>query len=257
METRSCDVAVIGAGTAGLTARRGAVKQGADVVMIESGPYGTMCARVGCMPSKLLVAAADVAHEVAGADRFGIRVPGGLHVDGSAVLERVRRERDRFVGFVVESTEAIVEDQRLRGHARMVGPTTLEVGDHTRVEAKAVVIASGSRPQIPSSLEHLADDVLVNDDVFELKDLPESLAVVGTGLVGLELGQAMHRLGVRTSFFSHSDGLLASKRSGGESERSLSSGSRIRSSPQHRDRGEEGRCGRLQRELENGWGRTC
>ena len=77
METRKVDVAVIGAGTAGLVARREAEKQGARTLMVESGPYGTMCARVGCMPSKLLIAAADAAHEVASAGRFGVRVPEG------------------------------------------------------------------------------------------------------------------------------------------------------------------------------------
>ena len=73
MQIRKVDVAVIGSGTAGLNARRQVEKEGRSVVMIESGPYGTMCARVGCMPSKLLIAAADAAHEVAGAGYFGIR----------------------------------------------------------------------------------------------------------------------------------------------------------------------------------------
>jgi dihydrolipoamide dehydrogenase len=204
MEIRSVDVAVIGAGTAGMVAYRTAAQTGARVAMIEGGPYGTTCARVGCMPSKLLIAAADAAHEVAGAGRFGVRVPDGVRVDGGAVLERVRRERDRFVGFVLDGVEGIPADRRLRGWARFVGPTTLEVDDHTRVEARAVVIASGSRPRIPPSLAALREHVLVNDDIFELRELPASLAVVGTGVIGLEIGQAMHRLGVRTSFFSHS-----------------------------------------------------
>src|ERR1700690_687053 len=100
MKTQHVDVAVIGAGTAGLAARREAARLGAAGVLIEGGPYGTTCARVGCMPSKLLIAAAEASHQVAGAGRFGIRVPDGVRVDGRAVLERVRRERDRFVGFV-------------------------------------------------------------------------------------------------------------------------------------------------------------
>lgn len=204
MNTRRADVAVIGAGTAGLSARREAAKAGARVVMIESGPYGTTCARVGCMPSKLLIAAADVAHEIGGAARFGIDVPGGARIVGHRVLERVRRERDRFVGFVLEATERIPSEQRIRGHARFVGPTALQIDDHTRVDAKAVVIASGSSPVVPSFLHPVRDRVLFNDHVFELEELPESIAVVGTGIIGLELGQALHRLGVRTAFFSHS-----------------------------------------------------
>jgi dihydrolipoamide dehydrogenase len=204
MKVRQVDVAVIGAGTAGLNARREAEKRGAQALLIESGPYGTTCARVGCMPSKLLIAAADVAHEIARAPQFGIHVTGPARIDGRAVLERVRRERDRFVGFVVESTESVPEELRLRGRARFVAPTTLEVDDHTRVEARAVVIAAGSSPTIPPALEGIRDELLTNENVFDLEDLPESVAIVGTGVIALELGQALHRLGVRTVIFGRS-----------------------------------------------------
>ena len=206
MDELKVDVAVIGAGTAGLGARRAAVREGASVVMIEDGPYGTTCARVGCMPSKLLIAAGDAAHDIDHAELFGLRA-ASYKVDGRAVLERVRRERDRFVGFVLESVEEIPADQKLRGRARFLASDLLQVDDHTRVRAKAVVIASGSRPFIPQPLRVLEDRLLVNDSVFELEDLPQSVAVVGTGIIGLELGQAMSRLGVRTSFFSHSQRL--------------------------------------------------
>jgi dihydrolipoamide dehydrogenase len=203
VETRTVDVAVIGAGTAGLNARREAEKAGAEAVLIESGPYGTTCARVGCMPSKLLIAAAEAAHDVARAVRFGIELPGPARVNGRAVLERVRHERDGFVGYVVESTQALPERLRLRGEARFLAPTLLEVGGHTRLSARAVVIASGSAPTVPPFLEAVGD-LLTNDNVFELEELPESVAVVGTGVIALELGQALHRLGVRTAIFGRS-----------------------------------------------------
>jgi len=204
MDVRQVDVAVIGAGSAGLNARREAEAQGASVVLIESGPYGTMCARVGCMPSKLLISAADVAHEIRHAEPFGIDVEAP-RIDGRRVMERVRRERDRFAGFVVRDTEALPAEQRLIGHARFLAPTTLEVDDHTRVEAKAVVIATGSSPSIPAELEPVRERVLVNDDVFDFEDLPASVAVVGTGIIGLELGQALQRLGVRVKLFARRD----------------------------------------------------
>ena len=206
MKQRRVDVAVIGAGTAGLVARRAAEKRGAKVVMIEDGPYGTMCARVGCMPSKLLIAAADLAHDIDRSEIFGVRA-SAVEVDGAAVLRRVRRERDRFVDFVVDSVDALPEEQKIHGRARFLSPTVLEIDDHTRLETKAVVIATGSSPWIPDSLAAVRDRVLVNDDVFELEVLPASAAVVGTGVIGLELGQALSRLGVRVSFFSHTDGL--------------------------------------------------
>jgi dihydrolipoamide dehydrogenase len=207
METRRVDVAIIGAGTAGLNARKEAERAGKSWVLIESGPYGTTCARVGCMPSKLLIAAADLAHDVGRSEEFGIRPGADWHVDGPAVLERVRSERDRFVGFVVEATESIAEEHRVRGHACFVGPTTLEVDGHTRIEAGAVVVATGSSPWIPPQLAPVAEQVAVNDDVFEWQDLPDSLAVFGTGIIGLELGQALSKLGVDVEFFNPFDDL--------------------------------------------------
>lgn len=101
MSKRRVDVAIIGAGSAGLNARREVTKAGKSWVLIDPGPYGTTCARVGCMPSKLLIAAADAAHEVAKAPMFGVEVDeGGWRVNGEQVMDRVRRERDRFAGFV-------------------------------------------------------------------------------------------------------------------------------------------------------------
>lgn len=201
MNKRKVDVAIIGAGSAGLNARREVEKAGKKPVMIESGPYGTTCARVGCMPSKLLIAAADAAFEVAGAGRFGIEVDG-WHVDAGRVFQRVREERDRFAGFVVEDIEALPVEQRIRGRARFVAPTTLQVDEHTLVEAGAVVVATGSTPVIPPPYDAIREHVMVNDDVFELNQVPKTLAVVGTGIIGLELGQALQRLGAETTFFS-------------------------------------------------------
>lgn len=207
---RKVDVAIIGAGTAGLTAYRAAKKEGAEVVMIEAGPYGTTCARVGCMPSKLLIAAAEAAHHMGDAPTFGVHA-GEVTIDGKAVMKRVREERDRFVGFVVESTERIPEADRIRGYARFVTENRLIVDDELEIEAKAVVIATGSRNWIPPELRHLEAELLDNERLFDLEDLPKSLAVVGPGVIGLELGQAMDRLGVEVEFFTPFD-VLASVR---------------------------------------------
>jgi dihydrolipoamide dehydrogenase len=201
MNTLEVDVAVIGAGTAGLSAYRAATAQGKRTVLIEGGPYGTTCARVGCMPSKLLIAAAEAAHMLQAAPGFGVH-PGAMHIDGKAVMDRVRRERDRFVGFVLESVDSIPPQDKLRGHARFSGPQTLVVDGHTTVHAARIVIATGSTPTRLSTLAKGGPGVIISDDIFELADLPASMAVIGTGVIGLELGQAMARLGVRVSFFA-------------------------------------------------------
>ncbi|MEA5446691.1 FAD-dependent oxidoreductase, partial [Gammaproteobacteria bacterium AB-CW1] len=111
MQTREVDVAIIGAGTAGLGAYREVMKETDRVVLIEGGPHGTTCARVGCMPSKLLIAAADAAHEARHAGQFGVRTE--VAIDGEAVMDRVRRERDRFVGGVLKSVDRIPEEHKL------------------------------------------------------------------------------------------------------------------------------------------------
>ena len=198
MKTIKTQVAVIGAGTAGMTAYRAATTGGKKALLIESGPYGTTCARVGCMPSKLLIAAAEAAHAATAAPAFGIH-PGPVRIDGKAVMARVRAERDRFVGFVVEAVDGYPAADKLHGHARFVSENKLQVGDHTVVEAERFVIATGSTPIVPEEWAAAGPRVINSDAVFYWDDLPESIAIAGTGIIGLELGQALHRLGVRLS----------------------------------------------------------
>jgi len=201
MKSLTVDVAVIGAGTAGLAAYRAAATAGKRAVVIEGGPYGTTCARVGCMPSKLLIAAADAAHAAHRWDGFGLRLQGGVAVDGRAVMARVKRERDRFVGFVLAGVDNIPSADKLRGHARFADDRTLVVDSGVRVRFERAVIATGSSPAIPPFLRGAGERLVVNDDIFDWDTLPGSVAVFGPGVIGLELGQALHRLGVRVHMF--------------------------------------------------------
>ncbi|MES2026498.1 MAG: dihydrolipoyl dehydrogenase [Pseudomonadota bacterium] len=203
MKTLKFDVAVIGAGSAGMSAYRAAKAHGKSVVLIEGGPYGTTCARVGCMPSKLLIAAAEAAHAISAAPAFGVHA-GAVRIDGKAVMQRVKSERDRFVGFVVQGVESIDTAERLRSYARFTSAQSLQVGDDTQVNAERIVIATGSSPQTPAELRGLGKRLITSDDVFAWDDLPESVAVIGAGVIGLELGLALQRLGVRVALFARS-----------------------------------------------------
>ena len=200
MQVREVDVAIIGAGTAGMSAYRTAREHTESVLVIESSHYGTTCARVGCMPSKLLIAAAEVNHQISEAGKFGIDVASS-RVDGERVMARVKTERDRFVGFVEKAVSDWPAEHKLWGKAKFVGPNELSVNGSIRVIAKRIVIAAGSRPAIPSPWYALGDRLLINDDVFAWDTLPESIAVVGTGVIGLEISQALSRLGVRVHLF--------------------------------------------------------
>ncbi len=201
------DVAVIGAGTAGLAAYRAAKNAGKRAVLIESTVYGTTCARVGCMPSKLMIAPAEIAHQFEKLSAFGMSVDAPLQVDGKAVMRRVRSERDRFVGFVTRGVDELPDADKIFGRATFVDDRTLAIDNGTTVVAKAIVIATGSTPSYPPIWKSLGDRLITNDQIFEFEDLPKSVAVFGPGVIGLELGQALHRLGVRVKVFGRGGGV--------------------------------------------------
>jgi len=190
----------IGSGSAGMRAYREATKVTDSVLLIEGGEYGTTCARVGCMPSKLLIAAAEAAHLGRHSKAFGVHY-SDQKIDGKAVMQRVKSERERLVNFVVDDVQVWPKAHRVRGYAKFKSDHVLQVGDSLEVTADRIIIATGSRPNIIPSFKEFGDRLIINDDVFEWDNLPKSVAVFGAGVIGLELGQALHRLGVRVSLF--------------------------------------------------------
>lgn len=207
MKTRHVDIAIIGAGTAGLSAYREARKYTDNLVLIEGYAYGTTCARVGCMPSKLLIAAANHACHASQNGVFGVDYQAPV-INGSAVLKRIRSERDRFVGSVIDSISDFPSEHKIKAQAKFISTRELELtaadGSISHVSAERIVIATGSAPVIPDFLQDVGARLLISDDVFELDDLPKSIAIFGPGVIGLELGQALSRLGVRVAVFGKS-----------------------------------------------------
>lgn len=200
------DVAIIGSGTAGMAAYKAARRHSATVLLIESGPYGTTCARVGCMPSKLLIAAAEAAHQARHAEPFGVHVKE-VTVNGSEVMARVRQERDRFVGFVLAANETMAPTDRLTARVHFQEANTLVTQGGDVIHARRIVIATGSVPVLPPMLKSLGAHLLTNENIFDLTMLPKRLAVFGTGPLGMELAQAMSRLGVHVKMFGVGGGV--------------------------------------------------
>ncbi|OED43486.1 dihydrolipoyl dehydrogenase [Chromatiales bacterium (ex Bugula neritina AB1)] len=200
MKNYDVDVAILGAGTAGMAAYREARKYTDKIALLDGGTLGTTCARVGCMPSKLLIASAEAVHRSQHTEQFGVHT-GEASIDGKAVMQRVRSERDRFVGFVLEAVESFDDGHLIRENATFLDDHTLKLSGGRKLTARAIVIAVGSRPAIPPPFQAAGDRLIVNDDVFDWDDLPESAVVFGAGVIGLELGQSLHRLGVRTRLF--------------------------------------------------------
>lgn len=193
------DVIIVGAGSAGLAALREVRKYTQRFVIINDGPWGTVCARVGCMPSKTLIEAANAFQRRGTFEEFGIRGGDRLTLDIPAVLRRVRRLRDDFVASTVKTTEALGE-RAISGRVRLLAPDRLEVNGK-ELRAHKIIIATGSRPVVSASWNALGNRLLTTDTLFEQETLPARMAVVGMGPIGAEMAQALSRLGIQVMAF--------------------------------------------------------
>lgn len=191
------DLCVIGAGTGGLVVAAGASQMGAETVLIERGEMGGDCLNFGCVPSKAMIAAAEVARTMREAAPFGIRRQEP-DVDFGRVQDHVRDviaaiaphdSVERFEGLGVRV---------IRAHARFTGPDEVQADEFT-VQARRFVIAVGSSPFVPPIPGLDAVPFLTNESVFDNRSLPSHLIVIGGGPIGIELAQAHRRLGARVT----------------------------------------------------------
>ncbi|MDQ9172356.1 dihydrolipoyl dehydrogenase [Oxalobacteraceae bacterium R-40] len=189
------DVAIVGAGTAGLNAMKEVQLAGKSFVLIDHGPLGTTCARVGCMPSKAVLHA--------GAVWQGYTLPAigrgdaiKHEISANDLWSKAQQTRTMLYSGLADRTRASAGDRLLMGHAQFVSPDAIEV-DGQRIHAQAFVIATGSTPVLPAFLDRVKDRVLTTDSVFDLDVLPETIGIIGLGAIGLEIGLALARLGVR------------------------------------------------------------
>ncbi len=193
---RDYDLVVLGAGVTGLAAARTAREAGRRVALVEAERPGGDCTHYGCIPSKALLETARRVQAARSGPAYGFTAEPV--VDLAAVMERVRRviaevEQD-------ESPELLASQgiDLLRGWGVVTGPHELEVDDRT-VSFERLVVATGSRALVPP-VEGLADlPYLDNRTVFDLRELPEHLLVLGGGPIGVELAQAFRRLGAQVT----------------------------------------------------------
>jgi len=188
------DVVIIGAGTSGLSARKEVIKKTQNYLLLDDGPLGTTCARVGCMPSKVLIQVANDFNRRKKFTDLGIRGGGDLQIDTAQVMNHVRSLRDRFVKGV-KSPMAEWEDKFLPKRAVFEDPHILNV-EGERINAHKIILAAGTRPAVPEVWKQYSDFLVDTNSFFELKSLPQKMAVIGLGVIGIELGQALSRLGV-------------------------------------------------------------
>ena len=191
------NLVVIGAGSAGLVSAYIAAAVRARVTLVEKERMGGDCLNTGCVPSKALIKTARVLALMRNAESYGLE-RAQAEVNFAKVMERVRRviravephdSVERYTSLGVEC---------LRGTARITSPWTVEVGGRT-LTTRAIIIAAGARPFIPPIEGIETARVLTSDTVWELRELPRRLVVLGGGPIGCELAQAFARLGAQVT----------------------------------------------------------
>ena len=196
------DIIIVGAGTAGISAYKEAIKYTSNILIVNQGPWDTTCARVGCMPSKVLISTANRMYDIEHADEVALQVEA--HIDRSAVMQHVRQLRDRFTAATLADVDSWDKSHKISGAAKFINANTIQVNNQ-HYQAKSFILAVGSTPNMDAEWKaELGDRYINSNDIFELEQLPISLAVIGSGVIALELAQAMTRLGVQTTVFARS-----------------------------------------------------
>ncbi len=202
------DLVVIGGGSGGLNVASAAARIGAKVALIEKNKLGGECTHSACVPSKALLRAAHLAHSCRIGEPFGISVEN-VKVDFPAVMKRVRSVIASFSEGDSESTLREKGIEVFFGSPRFEAYDSLVIDGKTRVESRRFVVATGSRPAIPEIPGLLETGYLDNQTLWELDELPQSLAILGAGPVGLEFAQAFRRLGSKVVVFDRNDEILS------------------------------------------------
>lgn len=197
MKHLKTDICIIGAGSGGLSIAAGAVQMGAKVVLIEGHKMGGDCLNYGCVPSKALIAAGKHAYAMQSGQPFGV-TPVMPDVDYAAAKDHVHKVIDTIAP--VDSQERFegLGVHVIRAFGRFISPTEVQAGD-TVITARRFVIATGSSPLVPPipGLDKVPHDT--NETIFDLRERPEHLIVIGGGPIGMEMAQAHRRLGCKVT----------------------------------------------------------
>ncbi|MBK0392609.1 mercuric reductase [Ramlibacter algicola] len=207
MQPEQWDAIVIGAGQAGPALSARLAKAGLRVALVERQRLGGTCVNTGCTPSKTLIASAAVAHLVARAHEFGVNARPPASADYRAVLERVHAVSDESRAGLGTWLASIGGLTVILGNARFVDSDTVSVGKR-QLRAPRIFLNVGCRPVEPPWARAAGVQFLTTDTFFDLRELPSDLLIVGGGPVGLELGQALQRLGSNVTVVERAARLL-------------------------------------------------
>lgn len=200
------DLAIIGSGSAAFAAAIAAREQGARVVMIERGTIGGTCVNIGCVPSKLLLRAAETFYHAGHHPYPGVETQAVSADYGAMVAQKDRltaeMRREKYVDLIGEYGWDLIE-----GEARFRDEATLQVGGRT-ITAGAYLIATGTRPATPPIPGLAEAGYLTSTTAMELDRLPASIAIIGAGYIALEQGQLFRHLGSEVTIMQRRPRLL-------------------------------------------------
>lgn len=195
----SVDLAIIGAGTAGISAFKEASKVTKNVVLIDHGPLGTTCARTGCMPSKAFIQAANYFHERHFFAERGITGTDKININIRQLMQYVRKMRDNFTLGIIQNLD-LLGTRFIKETAEISEPHVIKT-ETQRIIAKNIIIATGSHSVVPEAWLGFSKQILTSENFFEQNDFANNMVVIGAGAIGLELGQALRRIGIDISIF--------------------------------------------------------
>ena len=204
-------IAVIGGGPGGYIAAIKAAMLGADVTVIEKRRVGGTCLNVGCIPTKALLASSSMLMNIKEAKDFGINIDGEVNADFSAIMGR----KDKIVNQLISGIEFLFDKRGINlinGFGKLIDKNTVEVtmedGSKEIVNADKIILANGSVPIVPPMFPYDGKTVITSDEVLGLSELPESMLIVGGGVIGCEIGQFLRTLGTEVTIVEMNEQLL-------------------------------------------------
>ncbi len=215
--TITCDVAVLGGGTGGYVAAIKAAQLGKDVIIIEREKLGGTCLHKGCIPTKSLLRSAEVYSLLQDAEAYGVETAGTL-----LVFSKVQERKRGIVDKLHQGVQYLMRKNKIRviqGSGRIIGPSIfsprsgavaveLPDGEMETVVPQNLIVATGSRPRTIPGLEPDGEFILTSDDAVELEKLPESMLIVGGGVIGLEWASMLNDFGVKITVVELADQIL-------------------------------------------------
>jgi len=207
LRMKTYDFLVLGGGSAGYNAARLSASLGRRVAVVDGARHlGGLCILNGCMPSKTLLYTAEVLHLAQQGKKLGLKIPSA-RADMRAIHARKKKIIGEFADYRVRQLTAGKFDL-IRSHARFVDAHTVELADGKKISAKKILIATGSRVSVPP-VPGLGDTPFwTSDDVLDLDFIPQSVLVLGGGIVACELAQFLNRIGTRVTLVQRSANLL-------------------------------------------------